>query len=528
MVNWKSKYLKYKLKFEKLNQKAGMNLTDVLTDNISDPHLKELLKNNSPISSSERRYIETKIDMEYWKKLVKVAALPEEYKELLIRGVLASDLPSSMEGNGKVILEENYKITENEWNDLVQELNDFPMRNVVEPVVEPVLLPSDLKKGDKGTLFHNDDPRWLPLNGRKFVIDAITPTSLLINFGPSGSFEFLKTHPLLNYLNWDTAANTKSAVAIDIQSSLRAVAAKQKATPSPKFEQDDRVVIVGLNGETVIIRQFLDDRDRRYVVEYADGQRRIIRESKLRPSEDNIMNAFYNPRFNNYRDIMLMPDWELEENGYSFEDRMIALEMVKLQEKVRLEYLQLDSYISELKDLRTNVPGGGWLAVEYRARYIENILVIYHKAKNIFEKLDKYNAIFNYGTAFDYLHFFRKYFKQFPKLPTHLSDVEFDYVPFPAQMNLAGVDLSNMSFRNANLQSVNFTGADLNRSAFSEVMLVDCNFTNANLLSTYWEYAELQNCNFTNANLSHTKWYFAKVDSNILIGANLTGSTYPL
>ena len=51
MVNWKSKYLKYKLKFEKLNAKnnlkGGMNIYNMLNN---QPHLQEIIRNYVPVT----------------------------------------------------------------------------------------------------------------------------------------------------------------------------------------------------------------------------------------------------------------------------------------------------------------------------------------------------------------------------------------------------------------------------------------------------------------------------------------------
>jgi len=70
MTNWKSKYLKYKLKYLNLiNQKGGMNSTEeterlkLLTDAFKDSHIRELIVEAAADKNARELYEKKKIEI---------------------------------------------------------------------------------------------------------------------------------------------------------------------------------------------------------------------------------------------------------------------------------------------------------------------------------------------------------------------------------------------------------------------------------------------------------------------------------
>ncbi len=79
-----------------------------------------------------------------------------------------------------------------------------------------------------------------------------------------------------------------------------------------------------------------------------------------------------------------------------------------------------------------------------------------------------------------------------------------------ANLDLAATDLTEASFRNAQVSQTDFQEADLTGADFSGAYLVDINFARANLSLADFTDATLQNVDFSQANLRRADFSLTK------------------
>ena len=88
------------------------------------------------------------------------------------------------------------------------------------------------------------------------------------------------------------------------------------------------------------------------------------------------------------------------------------------------------------------------------------------------------------------------------------------------------VDLTELDFSNATLESVDFTNCDLSGSTFADTTLSLVNFTDANLESVDFTRANVVECSFSESVLNGTDFSYSKVDYCNFSDADLAGAIF--
>tara|TARA_B100001094_G_C18108941_1_gene760000 strand:+ start:87 stop:965 length:879 start_codon:yes stop_codon:yes gene_type:complete len=241
-------------------------------------------------------------------------------------------------------------------------------------------------------------------------------------------------------------------------------------------------------------------------------------------SQDVIERAFMNDLYNNFENIMTMSSDLLAQNGLTYENRMIALEMSKYYKE--LVEREVHPYITELINLKKLVITGlrqdedlvsHWSNDElnpmpyrllrmrtFNAEDEQNrnkILQAYTTANNALKRLEEEHPIFMRHPLPDdhmYKTFLVNYFQYFALGPGGSINF-FQNREFPNGMNFEGANLSNANFSYSKLSGVNFNNTNLSSASFSNSRIINCDFIGANLNNTNWLEVEFEGINFEGA-----------------------------
>ncbi|MBT5118709.1 MAG: pentapeptide repeat-containing protein [Actinobacteria bacterium] len=147
----------------------------------------------------------------------------------------------------------------------------------------------------------------------------------------------------------------------------------------------------------------------------------------------------------------------------------------------------------------------------------------------VFQETDFSNSIFA-GVDTSWVYFWGSTFSTGADLTgisfSSYSEDSFDWAILPG-VNLSGLNLRLMAFRNAILSNANFRNADLYWAEFGSATLDGADFTSADLYRSSFVDANLSGADFANANLTMVDFTGATLDGASFSGAlNCGGATW--